>query len=225
MLVVICGSVNNAGRARRNYEKSRKACVWKSSFTRITGHQLVFLSECKDVVVSCVIIEPTYNHEREGRGNFVQEGKSGELASPPWLSHSADSRCGWPPVIFNTGVKKTAQTPTFIEQSIAAAASRSLSFSRFVIVSANLAPNLTSNRARLHWLYGANHCSYNFCSQTINRMASFFLPLSLSLTRSLSLSLSHSKLGSEVTLNTESSKVTSHETNTSCLEGKTKKLY
>lgn len=39
------------------------------------------LRECKDVVVSCVIIEPTYNHEREGRGNFVQEGKSGELAS------------------------------------------------------------------------------------------------------------------------------------------------
>lgn len=31
------------------------------------------------VVVSCVIKEPTFNHEREGRGNFVQEGKSGDL--------------------------------------------------------------------------------------------------------------------------------------------------
>lgn len=77
-----------------NYRRRKKKRVWKSSFTRITGHQIVFLSECKDVVVSCVIIEPTYNHEREGRGNFVQEGKSGELASPPCLSHSADSGVG-----------------------------------------------------------------------------------------------------------------------------------
>lgn len=73
-------------------EKTKRA--WKSCFTPITGHQLVFLSDCKDVVVSCVIIEPTYNHEREGRGNFVQEGKSGELASPPWLSHPTDSGVG-----------------------------------------------------------------------------------------------------------------------------------
>lgn len=84
-----CGAEDGAERAPLNAaitEKNRKARVWKSAFTRITGHQLVFLSDCKVVVVSCVIIEPTYNHEREGRGNFVQEGKSGELASPPSLT-------------------------------------------------------------------------------------------------------------------------------------------
>lgn len=67
-------------------KKERNARVCKSSFTRVTVRQLEFLSDCKDVAVSCVIIDPTYNHEREGRGNFVQEGKSGELASPPSLT-------------------------------------------------------------------------------------------------------------------------------------------
>lgn len=85
-LLLFCGSVNSERRGLLNAairKKEQNSCVWQSCFTRLTGHQLVFLSECKDVVVSCVIIEPTYNHEREGRGNFVQEGKSGELASPP----------------------------------------------------------------------------------------------------------------------------------------------
>lgn len=70
-------------------EKPKKRAHLESSFAQITGHQLVFLADCKDVVVSCVIVEPIYNHEREGRGNFVQEGKSGELASPPSLTQSS----------------------------------------------------------------------------------------------------------------------------------------
>lgn len=42
---------------------------------------------------SCVIIKPTYDHEREGRGNFVREGKSGELASPPSFTQHAHACC------------------------------------------------------------------------------------------------------------------------------------
>lgn len=71
------------------WKNRRNVRIWKSSFAQITGHQLVFLADCKDVVVSCVIVDPIYNHEREGRGNFVQEGKSGELASPPSLPQSS----------------------------------------------------------------------------------------------------------------------------------------
>lgn len=84
---------DTANSARSNsafsWKKAKKVRIWESPFAQITGHQLVFLADCKDVVVSCVIVEPIYNHEREGRGNFVQEGKSGELASPPSLTQSS----------------------------------------------------------------------------------------------------------------------------------------
>lgn len=99
-------------------KKTRNACVWKSSFTRITGHQIVFLSDCKDVVVSCVIIEPTYNHEREGRGNFVQEGKSGELASPPSLTQQTQGWCGWPPVMFTASSRVKNQSNTYLYRTV-----------------------------------------------------------------------------------------------------------
>lgn len=44
-----------------------------------SGHHFGFYLSLNVVAVSCVIKEPTFNHEREGRGNFVQEGKSGDL--------------------------------------------------------------------------------------------------------------------------------------------------
>lgn len=48
-----CGSVRSARGARlnkaiRKEKKKREPCVWISPFTRLAGHQLVFLSECKD---------------------------------------------------------------------------------------------------------------------------------------------------------------------------------
>lgn len=81
-----------------------------------------FLSECKDVVVTCVIIEPTFNHEREGRGNFVQEGKSGGpriTALPLSLCKQRSDVGGC--VSFSEATLKPDQTPTFIVQSISAA--------------------------------------------------------------------------------------------------------
>lgn len=140
-------------------------------------------------MVSCVIIEPTYNHEREGRGNFVQEGKSGELASPPRLSHWADW-CGWPPVTSAAAVAQSRPAPTFIGQSMAAAAERSLAFSRFVRERAALWPPFKScRRASVLWrkplhLQFSAHADHN-------RMTSFFTPPPPSTpTLSLSLSLS-----------------------------------
>lgn len=89
----------------------------------------MFLANCKDAVVSCVIIELTYNHEREGRGNFVQEGKSGELASPPSLTQtsSVGGRLSASPLTAATS--KSTETLTFIVESIVGASH--LSFSRF----------------------------------------------------------------------------------------------
>lgn len=89
----------------------------------------MFLANCKDAVVSCVIIESTYNHEREGRGNFVQEGKSGELASPPSLTQtsSVGGRLSASPLTAAT--PKSTETLTFIVESIVGASH--LSFSRF----------------------------------------------------------------------------------------------
>lgn len=88
----------------------------------------MFLADCKDVVVSCVIVEPIYNHEREGRGNFVQEGKSGELASPPSLTQSSSvgGRLSASPL--TATASKSTKTLTFIVQSIVAS---HWSFSRF----------------------------------------------------------------------------------------------
>ncbi len=85
------------------------------------GHHFVFYLSLNVVAVSCVIKEPTFNHEREGRGNFVQEGKSGDLhhrlasvtssrASRVGVAHSL--------LIFRTD-NKPDQTPTLIVQSIA----------------------------------------------------------------------------------------------------------
>ncbi len=153
----------------------------------------MFLSDCKDVVVSCVIIELTYNHEREGRGNFVQEGKSGELASPPCLSHSADSgvggRLSCSPA---AAAVKAAQTRTFIVQSIAAA-SQSLSLSRFSKCYSQFSL-LTSLQCMQRCIGSMSQtiAVTIFCSQTITGWQVFFpsLSLALALSRFLSLFLS-----------------------------------
>lgn len=89
----------------------------------------MLLADCKDAVVSCVIVEPIYNHEREGRGNFVQEGKSGELASPPSLTQSSSVGGRLSAYPLTATASKSIETLTFIVQSIVAASHRS--FSRF----------------------------------------------------------------------------------------------
>lgn len=62
--------------------------------------------------------------------------------------------------------------PTFIGQSMAAAAARSLAFSRFVPQRAALWPPVNSCRR-----YGANHCTYNFqLTQTITGWQVFHPP-------------------------------------------------
>lgn len=116
-------------------------------------HQLVLLrSSVAMQRFSCVNIEPTYDHEREGRGNFVREGKSGELASPPSLTQHARSRLLLLLLPADSarqaasrskqqqqrqrqpglGCLPTGHALTFMVQSIlAASASRSRSFSRF----------------------------------------------------------------------------------------------
>lgn len=87
-----------------------------------SGHHFGFYLSLKVVAVSCVIKEPTFNHEREGRGNFVREGKSGDLhhrlAS---LTSSRTNRVGGfalSLLIFRTD-NKPDQTLTLIVQSIA----------------------------------------------------------------------------------------------------------
>lgn len=140
----------------RKREKKTRKLVQIPLFTRAAGHQLVFLSECKDAAVSCVIIEPTYNHEREGRGNFVAEGKSGEPLSLRRLRPPARPP---PPA----APAAPAAPLTFMEQSMsaaAAAASSPLAFSRFEEkLGANSASDLSSLHAALHCLCGANHCT------------------------------------------------------------------
>lgn len=144
-------------RANKEREKTRKL-VQIPLFTRAAGHQLVFLAECKDAAVSCVIIEPTYNHEREGRGNFVAEGKSGEPLSLRTLLWVAAR----PPPPAAPAAAPPAPL-TFMEQSMSAAAavdSSSLAFSRFEEkLGANSASDLSSLHAVLHCLCGANHCT------------------------------------------------------------------
>lgn len=156
----------------------------------------MFISDCKDVAVSCVIIEPTYNHEREGRGNFVQEGKSGELASPP--SHSAEL-----PRVAACQVHRRRRSETRAEHlPLSYSPSqqpRSLChWVAFLNVTAEFC--LLSALQCMHGCIGSMSqtiaVAIFFCSQTITgwQCFFFFFPRSLSLARPLSLS----KLGSEV---------------------------
>lgn len=178
---------------------------------------------------SCVIIEPTYDHEREGRGNFVQEGKSGELASPPSLTQHARTRL----LLLPTDSAQQAASRSSSSRASGAyrpdtrlplwcspfrqpppralahlVAVRGAVSAR---VSAAFQPRFTASQARhaKHRLCGAKHrsCFFFFSHRPYTGWQVSLSVLSLLSTltrphrpRSLSLALYLSKLGSELTL-------------------------